>query len=120
TKQDHWNTVLEYISTKEKDRCNVWKDEVQNLLVFSGLFSAVVTALLVESYRDLEEDPNHALFRTMAVGIARLANMTEVGELPQAFAVSASTKRINALWFLSLVFSLSTAVISIVSLQWLR
>jgi len=39
---------------------------------------------------------------------------------PDHFSPTASDVRVNILWFLSLVFSLATAMISIVSLQWLR
>ncbi|KAF8164660.1 hypothetical protein BJ912DRAFT_255367 [Pholiota molesta] len=41
-------------------RCDAWKDEVQNLLIFAGLFSAVVTAFVIESYKFLQPSPNDA------------------------------------------------------------
>ncbi|KAF9522891.1 hypothetical protein CPB83DRAFT_776354, partial [Crepidotus variabilis] len=42
---------------RDKARCDAWKDEVQNLLIFAGLFSAVVTAFVVESAKSLQTDP---------------------------------------------------------------
>ncbi|KAF9530745.1 hypothetical protein CPB83DRAFT_762541, partial [Crepidotus variabilis] len=119
----HWKSVTEYLAAKEEARCDAWKDEVQNLLVFSGLFSAVVTGLLVESHKTLREDPVEALLAKIA---STLVNATDVTTCltPQglacSFSASPSNKRVNALWFLSLVFSLATALFGIVSLQWLR
>ncbi|EEB99793.1 hypothetical protein MPER_00435, partial [Moniliophthora perniciosa FA553] len=34
-----------------------WRDDIDTLLVFAGLFSAVVTAFAIESYQWLDEDP---------------------------------------------------------------
>ncbi|EEB96472.1 hypothetical protein MPER_04389, partial [Moniliophthora perniciosa FA553] len=34
-----------------------WKEDIDTLLVFAGLFSAVVTAFLIEAYQWLSEDP---------------------------------------------------------------
>ncbi|KDR71744.1 hypothetical protein GALMADRAFT_253490 [Galerina marginata CBS 339.88] len=47
---DPWNVLLKPLLEKDKVRCDGWKEEVQNLLIFAGLFSAVVTAFVVESY----------------------------------------------------------------------
>ncbi|KIM42501.1 hypothetical protein M413DRAFT_52790, partial [Hebeloma cylindrosporum] len=58
---DPWQALLENLIKKDKVRCNAWKDEVQNLLLFAGLFSAVVTGLLVESYKLLQEDQEEKL-----------------------------------------------------------
>lgn len=30
----HWKSITEYLAAKEAARCDAWKDEVQNLLVF--------------------------------------------------------------------------------------
>ncbi|KAK1231357.1 hypothetical protein PQX77_005538, partial [Marasmius sp. AFHP31] len=34
-----------------------WKEDIDTLLVFTGLFSAVVTAFTIESYQWLSESP---------------------------------------------------------------
>ncbi|KAF9529488.1 hypothetical protein CPB83DRAFT_764944, partial [Crepidotus variabilis] len=119
--EEHWKTVAEHLMEREKGRCEAWKDEVDKLLVFAGLFSAVVTGLLVESYKSLSEDPIEAMLAQL---VAQGSNQTTVAIATSGnsgrFAASESSKRVNALWFLSLVLSLATALFGIVAQQWLR
>lgn len=42
---DHWMLLLEPLLKKDKARCDAWKDEVQNLLIFVShvfMFSALI------------------------------------------------------------------------------
>ncbi|KAF8147823.1 hypothetical protein B0H34DRAFT_617375, partial [Crassisporium funariophilum] len=55
---DPWKVCLDKVLEEDKLQCNSWKDEVQNLLIFAGLFSAVITGFSVESYKSLKADPN--------------------------------------------------------------
>ncbi|CAA7263277.1 unnamed protein product [Cyclocybe aegerita] len=116
--KDPWTTLLAPLLEKDAARCHAWKEEVQNLLIFAGLFSAVVTAFIIDAYKTLEEDPNEA-FRLYIIG--HLGPAPQVVTIPSSdFSPTPSNVRINTLWFLSLVFSLATVLIGIVSLQWLR
>ncbi|KAJ3498889.1 hypothetical protein NMY22_g19560 [Coprinellus aureogranulatus] len=54
---DPWTQLLKPLLEKDAERCKVWKDEVSNILIFAGLFSAVVTAFIIESYKSLRKDP---------------------------------------------------------------
>ena len=51
---------------------------------------------------------------------ASLATSNAIDSATLSAPVPASSIRINVLWFISLVLSLTTALIGIVSLQWLR
>lgn len=82
----------------------------------AGLFSAVVTAFAVGTYQDLQEDPVVALLAQIA---ASSAINGSVGA-PPPFTPSASTIRLNVFLFLSLILSLSTVLVGIVALQWIR
>ncbi|KAF9524641.1 hypothetical protein CPB83DRAFT_749692, partial [Crepidotus variabilis] len=119
--EEHWKTVSDHLIQREAERCEAWKDEVDKLLVFSGLFSAVVTGLLVETHKSLSQDPLLALLSQL---VAQNANQTDTviksSGVSGTFSPSGSNKRVNALWFLSLVLSLSTALFGIVAQQWLR
>ncbi|CAA7267127.1 unnamed protein product [Cyclocybe aegerita] len=123
---DHWATLLEPVQKKDKAQCEAWKDEVQNILIFAGLFSAVVTAFLIESYQNLQEDPSETIVILLTQIAARLENPTNGSlssspDLPQlSFSPTSSSIRVNVCWFLSLVVSLTAVLIGIVSLQWLR
>ena len=86
----------------------------------AGLFSAVVTSFVVNSSKDLQPDPNTLLLSHIATLIANATNGT-VTNIPQIpFSPTPSSYRINALWFASLVLSLTTVLVGIVSLQWIR
>ncbi|KDR66592.1 hypothetical protein GALMADRAFT_106286, partial [Galerina marginata CBS 339.88] len=108
---------------EEKIRCEAWKEEVNNLLIFAGLFSAVITAFVIESYKTLQPDPNNAIVDLLSHIASRLDNpLNDVSPIASAasFSPSSSSIRVNILWFLSLILSLTTVLVGIITLQWLR
>ncbi|PPQ91271.1 hypothetical protein CVT25_006214 [Psilocybe cyanescens] len=121
---DPWKVILDPLLEKENIRCNAWKDEVQNLLIFAGLFSAVITAFVIESYRTLQRDPNVDMVILLSHIASRLDNPVNVTgspfSLPTSFSPASSAVRVNVFWFLSLILSLTTVLVGIISLQWLR
>ncbi|KDR82266.1 hypothetical protein GALMADRAFT_22842, partial [Galerina marginata CBS 339.88] len=126
---DPWYIILKPLLKKDRLRCDAWKEEVQNLLIFAGLFSAVVTAFVVESYKNLQQDPNDALVALVSQLVTRLESPSGNTSTPSslmfsnvnsAFSPAPSSIRVNILWFISLVLSLTTVLVGIVSLQWLR
>ncbi|KAF8188633.1 hypothetical protein BJ912DRAFT_851078, partial [Pholiota molesta] len=58
---DLWEILLKPALDADTTRCDAWKDEVSALLIFAGLFSAVVTAFVIESYKFLQPGPNDAV-----------------------------------------------------------
>ncbi|KDQ10372.1 hypothetical protein BOTBODRAFT_93869, partial [Botryobasidium botryosum FD-172 SS1] len=81
-----------------------------------GLFSAIVTAFLIESYKNLSEDPSSP---TNALLGQISASMGNPQPATTPFAPSASAVRVNCLWFASLVISLSATVITVLAKQWI-
>ncbi|KAF4618840.1 hypothetical protein D9613_009696 [Agrocybe pediades] len=124
---DIWEIALEPLMKIERAQCDAWKEEVQNLLIFAGLFSAVVTAFVIESYKTLQVDPQDTMVSLLSQMLVRMENGTAIGSPPAPtlfnpppFVPNRSAERINIFWFISLIFSLATALIGIISLQWLR
>ncbi|PPQ94931.1 hypothetical protein CVT25_004417 [Psilocybe cyanescens] len=119
-----WEIVLEALLKKDKVQCDAWKDEVQNLLIFAGLFSAVVTSFVVQSYQSLRPDSGDLTVVLLARLVSQLGDAanttTSLDTLVSPSPASSSDIRVNTFWFLSLVLSLTTVLIGIVSLQWLR
>ena len=75
---------------------------------------------MVDSSKDLQPDPNTILLSHIATLIGNTTNGT-ITNIPQIqLSPSPSSYRINALWFASLVLSLTTVLVGIVSLQWIR
>ncbi|KDR66586.1 hypothetical protein GALMADRAFT_26637, partial [Galerina marginata CBS 339.88] len=121
---DPWSVLLKPRMEEDKIRCEAWKEEVNNLLIFAGLFSAVVTAFVIESYKTLQPDPNSAVVDLLSRIATRLDDppLNEVSPITSAasFSPPPSSIRINILWFLSLILSLTTVLVGIITLQWLR
>ncbi|KAK0477791.1 hypothetical protein IW261DRAFT_1608771 [Armillaria novae-zelandiae] len=77
--------------------CKDWKEEIDTLLVFAGLFSAVATAFLIDFYKWLPNTDSDAKFISTQV-----------------------QKRINVYWFSGLSLALSSAFTGMLCKQWLR
>ncbi|KAF8874932.1 hypothetical protein BD779DRAFT_1651476, partial [Infundibulicybe gibba] len=117
--ENHWKTVCEKAGEFDKEFCSGWNTEIDALLTFAGLFSAVVTAFTIESYKLLQPDPQDITNRILSNVSAQLAGRNAT-ELPSGFTPSPSSVRINALWFLSLTSSLTAGLVGILCKQWLR
>ncbi|EJD48842.1 hypothetical protein AURDEDRAFT_26511, partial [Auricularia subglabra TFB-10046 SS5] len=83
---------------------------IDTLLVFAGLFSAVVTAFTIESYQWLQNDSDDASVQLLA-RIANLLNESDAPIPPPSTSAipDGAAARINIYWFLSLTLSLAAA-----------
>lgn len=100
----------------------------------AGLFSAVVTAFTVESYKWLQEDPGDTSAKLLAnISVQLSSFIVAPGVVNSTFRVPSLTDHINApftpdalsvtintLWIASLSLSLIAAFYAIAVLQWLR
>ncbi|KAG2019744.1 hypothetical protein CC2G_005157 [Coprinopsis cinerea AmutBmut pab1-1] len=107
-------------------KCEAWKDEIQNLLLFAGLFSAIVTGFSVEATKSLQDSPDDISIQLLARITSQLdeslnatGSIRPIPRIP-SFAQPANATRVNILWSVSLTLSLGVATISILCLQWLR
>ncbi|KAK0239835.1 hypothetical protein EDD85DRAFT_1021202 [Armillaria nabsnona] len=106
------------------------RDGVDVLLVFAGLFSAVVTTFLAQTSQSLQADYSemsaNLLFEMINIQRA-IANGTSLDNVAPSslspnipFIASASSVWVNSLWFTSLALSLTTALMSVLVKQWLH
>ncbi|KAJ7663728.1 hypothetical protein DFH06DRAFT_333431 [Mycena polygramma] len=116
-----------YVSEAEKyDRSLVesWKSDMEGMLIFAGLFSASLTAFLIESYKTLVPDPGDTtttLLAQISLQLAASANGTTYHVPPPAsFTPPATSLICNVLWFISLGLSLTCALIATLLEQWAR
>ncbi|KAJ6597568.1 hypothetical protein DFH09DRAFT_1272236 [Mycena vulgaris] len=118
-----------YISEAEKyDKALVdrWRSDMEGILIFAGLFSASLTAFLIESYRTLTPDQG----QLSVLILAHISQQLSAGanspafELPAPNTVgslpTATSLACNILWFISLCLSLSCALIATLVEQWAR
>ncbi|KZT62327.1 hypothetical protein CALCODRAFT_446138, partial [Calocera cornea HHB12733] len=104
-----------------------WDKNMDVLLVFSALFSAVVTAFLVVSIALLSSNPSQQTVDALTVISAQLAALTAPGsaatpayQAPDSFVPATSSVVINIFWALSLTVSLFTSVLAMLAKSWLH
>ncbi|KAK1235712.1 hypothetical protein PQX77_001083 [Marasmius sp. AFHP31] len=118
TLEKSWEVIMTEVTSLDEGLVAGWKEDIDTLLVFAGLFSAVVTAFTIESYQWLQEAPEDTTVALLRQ-ISQQLNGTSIPE-PDTFAVSSSDVAINVLWFLSLITALVDALFALLCKQWLR
>ena len=100
----------------------------------AGLFSAALTGFVLDSKQDLKPSPanetvyylrQHSdILSQISVQLSSIAPQVSIPSTPPppfpAFNPSASDVRVNAFWFMSLIFSLLAALFAILVQQWVR
>ncbi|TFK73551.1 hypothetical protein BDN72DRAFT_854769 [Pluteus cervinus] len=92
-----WRDSIRQAKDYDLALCSRLTGELESLLLFAALFSAIVTAFAVGSYQWLQP------------------NSPNPSPVPHSLAV-----QINFFWFVSLTISLSVGSIAILCLQWVR
>ncbi|TCD71690.1 hypothetical protein EIP91_005456 [Steccherinum ochraceum] len=113
----HWGVFDEKVQAFSDSLIVGWKEEIDTLLVFSGLFSAVVTAFILEAYKDIQPSQSTLLLAQITRQLAQIA------DTPLDMASTRpprSSAAVNALWFISLVCGLVAASMGMLVKQWLR
>ncbi len=138
-----FDMYLEMTQVRDGERAENWKAVASDTLIFvspnivvhhmltrllqSGLFSAVVAAFLTISIQDLRPDPQDkpTFYLENIYQLLADPNRTQVPALPSqsnplAFSPPKSAVWVNSLWSLSLVITLSCALLAILLQQWTR
>ncbi|PFH52091.1 hypothetical protein AMATHDRAFT_190438 [Amanita thiersii Skay4041] len=123
---DSWKHCNNVFQEQVHDICTKWKDEIDKLLIFAGLFSSVVAGFSVQSYTWLQKNPSDITNRLLASIVIQLNSSSIVPDVVMINDLLVPKKtdswavQVNIFWFLSLSLSLSAAIIGILCLQWLR
>ncbi|KAF9021185.1 hypothetical protein BDZ89DRAFT_1200590 [Hymenopellis radicata] len=125
-----WKAFLEESAKVDADKVADWTDALDILLVFAGLFSAVVSTFLTQTFQKLEVDPNDiavSLLYELCDLVRALNNNQSTDIIPRFKGSPASIFRptrtatwVNGLWFVSLAISLTTALVAVVTKQWIH
>ncbi|KAH9896695.1 hypothetical protein C8Q73DRAFT_632081, partial [Cubamyces lactineus] len=113
-----WSIYLRHASIEDKESVRAWNSDIDSILIFAALFSAVLTTLLVESYQALQPDPQLELMRAILLQLQRGNEGAMVQDPVPAFELTGSAIRINIYWFSSLIISLAAALLDILAKQW--
>ncbi|ESK97306.1 hypothetical protein Moror_17737 [Moniliophthora roreri MCA 2997] len=102
-----------------------WNRSIDVLLVFTGLFSAVLTTFIIQSYDVMIQDPADITNSLLSELILLQFNNTD--NAPQLARESLKSRTsshqihwVNGLWFAALSCSLSNALVSMLAKQWLQ
>ncbi|KAK0200736.1 hypothetical protein DFS33DRAFT_1507424 [Desarmillaria ectypa] len=125
-----WRAYLDECQNYDAEMIEGWRDTVDVLLVFAGLFSAVVTTFVVQTLQSLQPDFNEVsaflLFELVSIQRA-LANGTSLSDVPpsqltpdSSFTPSSLIIWTNGLWFVSLSLSLTIALVAVLTKQWIH
>ncbi|KAK0231796.1 hypothetical protein EDD85DRAFT_775223, partial [Armillaria nabsnona] len=122
-----WLTYVDEALIFDEEMVEIYNDDINVLLVFAGLFSAVVSAFVIQSAQSLQPD-NTAVSASLLielVGYQRAASDTSSIPLSPfypaiSFSPSTTDVWVNSLWFISLTLSLITALVAVLTKQWLH
>ncbi|KAJ7153255.1 hypothetical protein C8R46DRAFT_1301513, partial [Mycena filopes] len=119
-----WAVYIAEAERYDKALVESWKSDMEGMLIFAGLFSASLTAFLIESYKTLNPDQGDTTIRLLAQisdQLAASASGTGFHIQPAgAFTPSTSALVCNTFWFLSLGLSLTCALVATLLEQWAR
>ncbi|TFY79950.1 hypothetical protein EWM64_g4057 [Hericium alpestre] len=117
-----WSVYVQEAESHDRALIETWKDDMEGIIIFAGLYSASLTAFLVESYQNLQPNPMEQAAYSLNQSVALLEQISQqlgpngnqipisMPEPPPPFAPQASDVRINVFRFMSLVFSLAAAL----------
>ncbi|KIJ62275.1 hypothetical protein HYDPIDRAFT_30538 [Hydnomerulius pinastri MD-312] len=119
-----WARIEEFFGRLDKSMVDDFNDDINILLTFAGLFSSVLTAFILQFCSLLQIDNSQAtadlLAQLVSLQMGNLSSPSAVQSGPEQFKPPSSSVWINALWFLSLVLSLASALFGMMAKQWLR
>ncbi|KAF7343193.1 hypothetical protein MVEN_01750500 [Mycena venus] len=118
-----WAVYIDEAEKYDKALVEGWKSDMEGLLIFAGLFSASLTAFLIESYKTLSPDQGAITIALLAQISNQLDPSSSTTPPPvdsSSFTPSTASLACNTLWFLSLGLSLSCALIATLVEQWAR
>ncbi|KIM27204.1 hypothetical protein M408DRAFT_71641, partial [Serendipita vermifera MAFF 305830] len=113
-----WDIYNNESKKVDRELVKDWTDSLNSLLVFAAIFSAVLTAFIIESKNLLEQDSTETMVDVMIFYTNSRANGTFTEYTRPDFSPSVAAIWINCLLFGSLGASLVAALATVVALQW--
>ncbi|KAL1946898.1 hypothetical protein VTO73DRAFT_15002 [Trametes versicolor] len=127
-----WSDAADVVKDYSDDMIKRWNAEIDTYLVYAGLFSAILTAFNVQSYVLLQPTPQDPTLLALQQISAQLGSFSTnppfINSTQPAFQqtdtapppVPRAAVWLNALWFSSLILSLSSASVGIMVKQWIN
>ncbi|CAE7151870.1 unnamed protein product [Rhizoctonia solani] len=126
-----WRVYVKETDRWDEELVDGWNKSLDVILVFAALFSAVSTAFIVESSKQLQQDPSEVTAETLVtISQILLAIVNNTQLIPQvqtmglekggmpSFNPPRSAVIINTLWYMSLSLSLATSLLAMLAKDW--
>ncbi|KAH9056909.1 hypothetical protein EDB87DRAFT_1157591 [Lactarius vividus] len=121
-----FSMYLEMATEEDKKMAEGWAADADGILIFTGLFSAAVASLISVSIQDIRQNPQDTsnfylsnIYQTLA-DPNRSDISSSLPSSPPPFSPPNYAVWVNALLFLSLVISISCALLATLLQQWAR
>ncbi|KAN0137469.1 hypothetical protein V8E53_004914, partial [Lactarius tabidus] len=117
---------LELAEEEDKKMAESWKADAEGILVFTGLFSAAVASLISVSIQDIQQNPQDTSNFYLGNIYQLLADPnrsnipSSLPAFPPPFSPPTHAVWVNGLWFMSLVISITCALLATLLQQWAR
>jgi hypothetical protein len=135
-----WKMFLDEVKEEDSRFTDAWKEDANSIIVFvspnrlvpvfvsmtnskTGLFSAIVGAFIIEFYKKLSSDSGDqtvALLQQISLQLSNSPNSTNSNTANQPSSSRIAMIWVNTLWLISLVLSLTCALIATLLQQWAR
>ncbi|KAF8265159.1 hypothetical protein EI94DRAFT_370286 [Lactarius quietus] len=118
-----FSMYMEMATEEDKKMAESWKDDADGILIFTGLFSAAVASLISVSIQDIRPDSQDTSNFYLSNIYQSMADPNITSSLPASpppFSPPNYAIWVNAFWFLSLVMSITCALLATLLQQWAR
>ncbi|KAH8984555.1 hypothetical protein EDB86DRAFT_142650 [Lactarius hatsudake] len=128
-----WSLHVKEAMNHDDARIRSLKGDMDGVLIFAGFFSIALTSFLVDKIHNLQADPAQQMVYYQQQNVALLAQISQqvssiapqvsipsAPPLPYVFSLNPSDVRVNVFWFMSLVFSISAALLATLVQHWVR
>ncbi|KAG8718101.1 hypothetical protein FRC09_013161 [Ceratobasidium sp. 395] len=120
-----WQLYVEEAKEHDGELLESENKNLDLMLLFAALFSAILTAFIIESKNLLQQDPADVSV-ALLLAIAQSQQRVEQGipeilpliEIPK-FSSSMAFRWINGLWYTALALSLAAALVALLAKEWL-
>ncbi|CAG8452991.1 9392_t:CDS:2 [Acaulospora colombiana] len=113
-----WEIYNHKAAEVDREMIKDWNNSLNTLLIFTALYSAVLTAFIIESMKLLHEDPTETTRNILIIISKQLSNNSLPAFEPIAYQTPQYAVVVNALFFTSLSCALIAALSAVLALQW--
>ncbi|THV00878.1 hypothetical protein K435DRAFT_560858, partial [Dendrothele bispora CBS 962.96] len=117
-----WNVYIDEAHRYDQELLQGWKRDMEGMILFSALYSASLTAFIIESYKNLRQDQTDGTVQVLLVISQQLASLSsDVKPFDSSqFDPTPASLACNTFWFLSLALALTCSLLATFIQQWIR